>query len=617
MVRARCRRASNGTMRILGTAARTRDDAPFEPRGGPGLRPRGSSQTSGGGGSATGRTTRRATSAGPRVRPRRPAGGPASPGSTWEQDTTAAADRTTIAAPSGPSSRPAPQTAPRRCPSSPTAAQHVRAKLGTGDPCCTCSTVRRRQHGRRRPSDLVGIFGFGERIQKGTELTGARRADRRGALRRTARVRAIRWQAAGTCGWRSVPGPGDPGPCECAPGVRLCGVCGTDLEEYRHGPITIPARTPHPLSGRRRPDHGARSGRRGRSPGSGSRRPDGDRVVPDGLFTCGDCDRCRGGARLHCVRRPSSGCTPTAGCAEYLTVPAAMCVPVPGSSRTGWPCWASRSPWPSGRYGGPGWRRPAEPNGWWSSGPERSASASRDRPRGDPRGVRPRSRTGADDRDPASRRDSARRRSSARPMHPWTGTTDCVIDCAGSESSFTDRDAPRYVPVAGWSSSAPPYGRRISPRTRCWYVRSPCSRSFSHDLAEDTREAVRLLSEGTLLLDHVVTDTVALTDAVDRVFADPPATAAGIKTVIDPSAPDGSAATGLPAPRGPWHERSRDEPGRTPGLRPGRDHTHRQHPVHRRPRRSTILPSSVWWSGRSTTASSAASCRRSRARSAS
>ena len=44
------------------------------------------------------------------------------------------------------------------------------------------------------------------------------------------------------------PRPPSPPPGWVTVAVTYCGICGTDIEEYLHGPVVIPT-TPHPLTG--------------------------------------------------------------------------------------------------------------------------------------------------------------------------------------------------------------------------------------------------------------------------------------------------------------------------------------------------------------------------------
>jgi (R,R)-butanediol dehydrogenase / meso-butanediol dehydrogenase / diacetyl reductase len=65
-------------------------------------------------------------------------------------------------------------------------------------------------------------------------------------------MKAARWHGRRDVRVEDVPVP-TPGRDEVLLRVGLCGICGTDLEEYRHGPLVIPATRPHPLTGRQAP----------------------------------------------------------------------------------------------------------------------------------------------------------------------------------------------------------------------------------------------------------------------------------------------------------------------------------------------------------------------------
>ena len=65
-------------------------------------------------------------------------------------------------------------------------------------------------------------------------------------------MKAARWHGRRDVRVEDVPIP-TPGRGEILLRVSLCGICGTDLEEYRHGPIVIPADRPHAMTGRRAP----------------------------------------------------------------------------------------------------------------------------------------------------------------------------------------------------------------------------------------------------------------------------------------------------------------------------------------------------------------------------
>src|ERR671934_120132 len=56
-------------------------------------------------------------------------------------------------------------------------------------------------------------------------------------------MRAARWHGRNDVRVETVPDP-TPGPGDVVIRVGCCGVCGTDLEEYRHGPIWVPVGEP-------------------------------------------------------------------------------------------------------------------------------------------------------------------------------------------------------------------------------------------------------------------------------------------------------------------------------------------------------------------------------------
>ena len=66
-------------------------------------------------------------------------------------------------------------------------------------------------------------------------------------------MKAAVWHARDDVRIEEVPEPGPPGPGEVILKVGACGICGTDLEEYRAGPLFIPVDEPNPLTGRRAP----------------------------------------------------------------------------------------------------------------------------------------------------------------------------------------------------------------------------------------------------------------------------------------------------------------------------------------------------------------------------
>lgn len=126
-----------------------------------------------------------------------------------------------------------------------------------------------------------------------------------------------------------------PGPGEVLVAVELCGLCGTDLEEYEHGPISVPVTAPNPLTGRIAPivlgheivgvvaAHGAEA--------NGS--TIGTRVIPDVVLGCGRCWWCRRHQEGLCPNGAVIGLHADGGLAQYVVCPADTCIMVPEGVR--------------------------------------------------------------------------------------------------------------------------------------------------------------------------------------------------------------------------------------------------------------------------------------------
>jgi len=85
--------------------------------------------------------------------------------------------------------------------------------------------------------------------------------------------------------------------------VKACGICGTDLNEYLHGPIFIPTKEPHPLTGKIAPvTIGHEFAGEVVEIGEGVKGFEvGDRVAVFPVIHCGECYFCRKGMENLCV----------------------------------------------------------------------------------------------------------------------------------------------------------------------------------------------------------------------------------------------------------------------------------------------------------------------------
>jgi (R,R)-butanediol dehydrogenase/meso-butanediol dehydrogenase/diacetyl reductase len=148
-------------------------------------------------------------------------------------------------------------------------------------------------------------------------------------------VRAVVWHGRGDVRVEDVPEAPSPGPDEVKVEVEWCGICGTDLEEWRSGPHFVPVSEPHPLTGRKAPltlGHEV-SGRIAEVGRAVSSLREGDLVALDALIYCGRCWWCCRHQLTLCSQLAAIGLQADGGLAEALTVPAQMCVKVPDGVR--------------------------------------------------------------------------------------------------------------------------------------------------------------------------------------------------------------------------------------------------------------------------------------------
>lgn len=144
---------------------------------------------------------------------------------------------------------------------------------------------------------------------------------------------ALRWHGRGDVRLDDIPPPPPPGRGEVQVRVAWCGICGTDVEEYRNGPVFVPVETPNPLTGRTAPvTLGHEFAGEVVAVGAGVAAPQpGDRVAADTLIFCGECYWCRRHQVTLCERLAALGLMADGGLAELCNAPAHTLLPLPDS----------------------------------------------------------------------------------------------------------------------------------------------------------------------------------------------------------------------------------------------------------------------------------------------
>ena len=112
--------------------------------------------------------------------------------------------------------------------------------------------------------------------------------------------------------------------------VRWCGICGSDVHEYREGPISIPKK-PHPLTGKSGPvilghefsGDVVEVGKEVKRIGVG------DRVTINCLIYCGTCVYCRRGEYNMCLRLATVGLAWDGAFSETVVVPEYTVLKIP------------------------------------------------------------------------------------------------------------------------------------------------------------------------------------------------------------------------------------------------------------------------------------------------
>jgi (R,R)-butanediol dehydrogenase / meso-butanediol dehydrogenase / diacetyl reductase len=140
-------------------------------------------------------------------------------------------------------------------------------------------------------------------------------------------VRAVRWHARDDVRLDEVPVP-IPGDSQVLVRVEAAAICGTDVDEVRLGPITVPV-LPHPVNGRSAPmtlGHEIVGVVTEAGPASGV--AVGTRVAPWPSRPCGRCRDCVTGHTNRCALNVGLGMSADGGMADYLVAEGSLCAPV-------------------------------------------------------------------------------------------------------------------------------------------------------------------------------------------------------------------------------------------------------------------------------------------------
>jgi (R,R)-butanediol dehydrogenase / meso-butanediol dehydrogenase / diacetyl reductase len=354
-------------------------------------------------------------------------------------------------------------------------------------------------------------------------------------------VRAVVWHGRDDVRVEEVAEPPEPGFGEVKVSVEWCGICGTDLEEWRNGPRFIPVGEPHPLTGRSAPlvlGHEVSGEVAAVGPGV-SGLQEGDLVALDALISCGECWWCRRHQVTLCPQLAAIGLQADGGLAEAITVPAQMCVPVPrdvgaDTAALAEPLAVAVRALRRGRL------TLSESLVVLGAGMIGIASLVVGRGMGAAPIVVA---------DPvASRRDLARRLGADLVLDPQDADfrtrvgeategrgADVTVDAAGSRDS-----GPLAIDVTRPGGRAVVVGLATHPAAVNLFAFATAEKeligSLSHVWDEDFAAAVRLLGDGVLAADQVVAARVSLEDAVERGFASIGSTELpGVKIQVSPS----------------------------------------------------------------------------------
>jgi (R,R)-butanediol dehydrogenase/meso-butanediol dehydrogenase/diacetyl reductase len=145
-------------------------------------------------------------------------------------------------------------------------------------------------------------------------------------------VKAARWYEKEDIRIEDVPEP-SAGVGEVKVKIKACGICGSDLHEYRSGPFIIPRR-PHPLTQRAGGPvilgHEFSAEVVAAGDGAGGFQIH-DRVVANPLIYCGKCHYCQSGRYIMCTKLGTFGFAADGAFADYAVFPEQALLRLPDS----------------------------------------------------------------------------------------------------------------------------------------------------------------------------------------------------------------------------------------------------------------------------------------------